>query len=79
MARAGCEVCRELFDAAEFRIKEHLAATARITAAQVQKCQPAEISALEEVLRLTAEARAKAVADYRRHRDQHAQRAAAAE
>jgi hypothetical protein len=79
MARAGCEVCRELFDAAEFRIKEHLAATAKITAAQVQNAGPAEISALEEALRLAAEARAKAVADYRRHRDQHSQRAAAAD
>lgn len=78
MALPGCQVCSELFERAEVSIKEHLAATAKVTAAQEQNADAAEISALEEALRLRAEARARAVADYRRHREQHAQSATAA-
>jgi len=72
MAMSECALCGQLFEIAEAKIREHLEATTKATAALVRSADLGELDALEEALAVAAEVRAKAVAEYRRHRDQHA-------
>ena len=77
MAREECAVCSQLFEITEAKIREYLEAMNRISAAQARNAGLGELDALEEALAVAAEARAKAVAEYRRHRDEDALNASA--